>query len=484
VRARANFFSTEAAATVRPGHVLLVMSMTNWMAAFLTSSVNIALPYLKEEFHLGPVALGWIPLCYILAAAVVLMPFGRIADTAGRRLIFVAGLSIMFVGTAAAIFVDSYVLLIVFRVMQGTGSGMVFASSTAAVTVAYPRARRGFAMGVMAMAAYAGQAMGPPIGGVIVDHIGWRGLFVVGACYGAVNLFLDAWLLRRAEWKESRSAHFDWQGSVVYGLALSAFLLGTAWLPLVEGVVLALVGIVGLAGFAWWESRAESPVFDVKLFRHNRLYALSNLTALISYASAWAMTFLMSLYLQYIRGLDPQTAGLLLITGVALQTAVSPFGGRLADRVQPRWVVSGGMGLSALGLASFTLLGFDTPYWQILIALCVLGLGYAFFSGPNQSAIMSSVERKNVGVASAGVGTMRVVGQALSIALATLVVAAIVGRQEFTSADYPNLLTAIRVTFGIMAVLAALSVVASLARGDVPAGQRPAEPAPLPDTTP
>jgi MFS family permease len=473
------FFKTEAAATVRPGHVLLVMSMTNVLAAFLTSSINIALPKLKEEFHLGPVALGWIPLCYILAAAIVLVPFGRIADTAGRRLIFVIGLSVVFVSTAAVVFIDSYVLLIIFRSLQGLGSGMIFASATAAVTLAYPRARRGFAMGIMAMTAYLGQAIGPPIGGVIVYNIGWRGLFIAGACIAAVNLLLDAVLLRRAEWRDTRTARFDWKGSVIYGFSLSAFLLGLSWLPLVQGVVLALVGVVGMAGFTWWETRVESPVFEVRMFRRNRLFALSNLTAMVSYASAWAMAYLMSLYLQLVRGLDEQAAGLILITGVALQTAVSPFGGRLADKVQPRWVVSLGMGLSALGLASFTTLGFETPYWEVVLGLCALGLGYAFFSGPNQSAIMSSVQRKDVGMASASVGTMRVVGQAMSVALATLVLAVVVGRQEFTPADTPELLLAIRICFGIMAFLAAASILASLARGDVPAAQRPKEPAPV-----
>jgi MFS family permease len=479
VKARANFFSTQAASAIRPGYVLLVMSMTNVLAAFLTSSINIALPQLKDEFHLGPVALGWIPLCYILAAAIVLVPFARIADTAGRRLIFVLGLAIAFASTTAVIFIDSYVLLIVLRSMQGIGSGMIFASATAAVTLAYPRARRGFAMGIMAMTAYLGQAVGPPIGGVIVYNIGWRWIFVAGACLAAVNLLLDAVLLRRAEWKDTRAASFDWKGSVVYGFSLSAFLLGLSWLPLVHGVALTLVGVIGMAGFTWWETRVEVPVFEVRLFRHNRLFALSNLTALISYASAWAMTYLMSLYLVLVRGLDEQTAGLLLITGVALQALVSPFGGRLADRIQPRWVVSFGMGLCALGLASFTLLGFATPYWQIVLALCTLGLGYAFFSGPNQSAIMGSVERKDVGVASASVGSMRVIGQAMSVALATLVLAVVVGRQEFTATDSADLLTAIRISFGIMAFLAALSVLASLARGDVPAAKRPQEPAPV-----
>jgi EmrB/QacA subfamily drug resistance transporter len=455
------------------------MSMTNVLAAFLTSSINIALPEIKDEFDLGPVALGWIPLCYILAAAVVLVPFGRIADTAGRRLVFVTGLSIAFVGTTAVIFIDSYTLLIVFRVMQGIGSGMIFASATAAVTLAYPRTRRGFAMGVMAMTAYLGQAIGPPVGGVIVHNLGWRWLFVVGACFAAVNLLLDAVLLRRAEWKDTRTARFDWTGSVVYGFALSAFLLGMSSLPLVHGIVLALIGVLGMAGFTWWETRVESPVFEVKMFRHNRLFALSNLTSLISYASAWGVTFLMSLYLQLVRGLDAQTAGLIMIVGVALQTVMSPFGGRLADKVQPRWVVSVGMGLCALALASFTMLGFDTPYWEIVIALCALGLGYAFFSGPNQSAIMSSVERKDVGMASASVGSMRVIGQALSIALATMIIAIVVGRHVFTTADSPALLTAIRISYGIMAFLSFLSVLASLARGDVPVAKRPQEPAPV-----
>ncbi len=484
MRIGANFFSTEAAARVNPGHVLLVMSMTNVLAAFLTSSINIALPTLKDEFQLGPVALGWIPLCYILAAGVVLVPFGRIADWVGRRLIFVMGLSVVLVGSTAVIFVNSYLLLILFRVMQGVGSGMIFASATAAVTLAYPRIRRGFAMGVMAMAAYLGQAVGPPVGGIIVYNIGWRGLFVVGACFAAFTMVLDAALLRRAEWRDPRDARFDWPGSIIYAFGFSTFLLGLSSLPLVQGVVLTVIGVAALAGFAWWESRTEAPVFEIRLFRNNRLFALSNLTSLISYASHWGMFFLMSLYLQLVRGLDAQSAGLLLIVGVALQTAVSPFGGRLADRVQPRWVVSGGMGLCTLGLASFTLLGFYTPYWQIVLALCALGLGYAFFSGPNQSAIMSSVERKDVGVAGASLGTTRVVGQALSVALATMVLAVVVGRHQFTEADNENLLVGIHICFAIMAVLAALSVVASLARGDVPAAQRHAEPAPVSDITP
>ena len=443
------------------------MSMINWMAAFLTTSINIALRDIKVEFHLGAVALGWVPLCYILAMGIVLVPLGKVADTVGRRLIFMIGLWIIFITGVALVLVHSYTLLVVFRFLQGVGSGTVFASATAIVALAYPPERRGFAMGIMAMTAYAGQSMGPILGGVIVDNIGWRSIFLVGACYTLVTIVLDLWLLKRAEWKDEQKHSFDWPGSIAYAAFLPAFLLGLSWLPLVRGLVLSVIGVVGLAGFFWWETRVPGPVLDVRLFRHNRLFALSNLTALISYASVWAMTYLMALYLELIKGLNAETAGLVLVAGVVLQTVLSPFGGRLSDRIQPRWVVSIGMGFCVLGLAVLSFLDTSTPYSVIIVALCMMGIGYAFFSGPNQAAIMGSVERKDVGLAGASVGTMRVVGQALSVALATLIMAVVVGRHEIQAPDYPHFLTALHITFAIMAGLCAVSVLVSLVRGDV-----------------
>jgi MFS family permease len=232
---------------------------------------------------------------------------------------------------------------------------------------------------------------------------------------------------------------------------------------------------MAFAGFAWWESRSRAPVFDLSLFRHNRLFLLSNVTSVISYSSVWAMTYLMSLYLQFVKGLSPQIAGLVLVAGVVLQAFLSPFGGRLSDRVQPRWVVSTGMGLCTAGLVALAFLGFTTPYWVIIVALCLLGIGYALFSGPNQSAIMGSVERKDVGPAGAMVGTVRVVGQALSVALVTLVLSVTVGRHAITAADNQQFLAGLRISFIIMAGLCAISVLTSLSRGDVKRHRAPDE---------
>lgn len=454
------------------GRVLLVNSVAAWMVAFMTTAINIALPSIQTELHLGAVALGWLPLAYVLSSAVFMIPFGRIADLFGRRLIFIIGLAIFTLSSFALVFVDSYPPLVGFRAGQGLGAAMIFASSTAMVTLAYPRELRGRALGINIAAVYLGMTVGPIVGGVIVFNTGWRTLFLVAGCYGLLNLLLDTGLLRRTEWRGKDSAGFDWLGSIAYALSLSAFLLGLSWLPKFQGTILAVAGVAGMCLFVLWETRARAPLIQTSIFRHNRVFAFSNMTALISYASVWAVSYLMSLYLQFIKGLNAQTAGIVLISGVAFQALFSPLAGRLSDRVQARWVSSGGMALCVAGLLSFSFLAADTSYWHIVLTLIALGLGYAFFSTPNQSSIMGSVEEHHMGFASASVGTTRLVGIAISVALATLVLAVIVGRQDIQPSDYPKLLHAVRITFAITTVLCALGVVTSLVRGALPA-ERP-----------
>ncbi len=450
-------------------HVLLVNSAANWILGFMTTSINIALPVIQGELHLGAVALGWLPLAYLLASAIFLLPLGRLADGWGRRRMFILGMVIFTISSLAMVFARSYIPLVGLRGGQGLGASMVFAGSTAMVTLAYPRERRGFAMGVIAAAAYLGQTTGPPIGGVLVHNLGWRSLFIVSAAFGAFLLLLDGVLLRKAEWSEAGARGFDRLGPLIYAPALTAFLLGMSWMPQLKGIALVVAGAAAMGLFIWWEGRARSPVIEIGLFRHNRVFALSNLSQLISYAAVWALTFLMSLYLQLIKGLNPETAGFVLMTGVAVQAAATPFAGRLSDRIQPRWVASWGMGVCAVGMLFLAFLHPATAYWYIITILCLLGMGYALFAPANMSSIMGSVERRNLGVASASVGTMRVVGQAISIGLATMVMAVIVGRHNIVPADYPHLLIAIRVTFGILTAMCLVGIAASMARGDMPA---------------
>jgi EmrB/QacA subfamily drug resistance transporter len=466
----------------RPAHVLLVNSMAMWMCAFITPAINVALPSIQRQFNLGPVALGWLPLAYLLAAAAFLVPFGRAADLWGRRLIFVLGLVVFALSSLALIFAGSYASLVAFRSGQGLGAAMMFAGSAAMVTLAYAPEVRGRAMGMLTAVIYLGSTMGPALGGVIVSNAGWRALFVVTAVIGFATLGLDLWLLGRAEWKEVGETGFDWKGSLIYILALAAFLFGLSNLPNVTAAVATAVGVLGLALFIVLESRVRKPVLDVHLFRQNRVFAFSNVAALVNYSAVWAMAFLLSLYLQYIKGLSAQTAGAVLIAGVAVQALISPFAGRLADRYQPRWVASGGMMLCAFALFLFSFLRTGTPYWYIIASLCVLGLGFGLFSSPNQTSIMGSVTRPQVGIASASLGTMRLVGQAVSIAVATLVLGAVMGRHEIQPADNPNLLVSIRILFGFFTALCVAGIFTSLARGRLVRQEETGE-SPLPTGT-
>jgi MFS family permease len=223
------------------------------------------------------------------------------------------------------------------------------------------------------------------------------------------------------------------------------------------------LGIAGFSGFLIFELRVDSPVLNVRLFK-NTTFALSSLAALINYSATFAVVFLLSLYLQYIKGLDPQSAGLILVAQPVVMAIFTPIAGRLSDRFEPRKLASLGMALSTLGLFIFSSITAETGTAVVSAGLVVLGLGFGLFASPNTSAIMGSVERRSYGVASAMVSTMRLLGQMFSMGLALMVFALFIGNVQITPVQYPALLTSIRTVFMICTVLCFAGIFASLAR--------------------
>ncbi len=442
--------------------VLAVTSLTGFLGTFIASAISIALPLIGEEFSLSTVTEGLISLVYVLAAGAILMPIGRVADLCGRKAVYLAGSVGFTVFTFACALAPSTTVLIALRALQGLAAALLFATITAMATLAYPPESRGRALGMHVSGIYLGMTLGPILGGILVHNFGWRGLFVVVAALSAVNTLLAFWKLHGVEWREPKMGRFDVRGSAVWAISLPILLMGFSYLPRLTGALLIAGGVVGLALFLWLETRAADPVLNVDLLRRNRVFASSNFAALVNYAATYAMTFLMSLYLQYNRGLDAQTAGFVLVAGTFVQAAISPLAGRLADRVEARIVASIGMALGVVGLLALVFLGEGTPYWYIIVMLCLLGLGFALFASPITHTIMGSVEKRHVGIAAATLATMRVAGQNISMGLATLVLAIVVGRHAVEQADYPHLLTSVRITFGIFAALCALGVAASL----------------------
>ena len=444
--------------------VLIIATMASFLTPFMGSSINIALPSIGREFAMDAVSLSWVPTAYLLATAVFLVPFGRIADIYGRKRIFTCGILIYTISSLLLAISTSAVMLISFRIFQGMGGAMIFGTGVAMLTSVFPVGERGRALGINVAAVYLGLSLGPFLGGLLTQYFGWRSIFLVNVPLGLTIIAFVFWKLK-GEWAEAKGHKFDLIGSVIYSLALVAIMYGLSLLPAMSGAGVILIGILGLLTFIWWEMKVESPILHMNLFKNNTVFAFSNLAALINYSATFAVTFLLSLYLQYTKGLSPQNAGLILVSMPAVQALFSPLAGRLSDRIEPRIIASVGMGLTTIGLGLLTFLDQNTAIAFILASLIVLGFGFALFSSPNTNAVMSSVEARSYGVASATVATMRQIGMMLSMGIAMLIFAIYIGRVEITPEYYPVFVKSLKIAFVIFTALCFGGIFASLARG-------------------
>jgi len=258
---------------------------------------------------------------------------------------------------------------------------------------------------------------------------------------------------------------FDLTGTIIYSLSLFLLMMGFSRLPSTVAFLFIVIGIAGIAAFIKWEMRTPSPLLDVSLFLQNRAFTFSNLAALIHYSATYAVSFLMSLYLQFIKDFSPQVAGGILLAQPVIQAVFSPLIGRLSDRIEPRFLASLGMALTVCGLCLLIFIDARSSLACILAGLSLLGLGFAFFSSPNVNAIMSSVDRKFLSLASGALATMRILGQMFSMGIALLIFALIIGKVQITPLYYPLLLQSMKMAFSILSILCFLGIFASLARG-------------------
>jgi EmrB/QacA subfamily drug resistance transporter len=445
--------------------VLLVATFAAFLTPFLGSAVNLALPSIGKEFNANAISLGWVISSFILASAIFLLPFGRLGDIIGRKKVFTYGIILFTISTFLIIFSQSITALIVLRIFQGFSSAMIFGTSLAIITSVFPPGERGRALGINITAVYFGLSAGPVVGGFLTQAFGWRSIFIFLVPIGLISLYF---ILRKmkGEWAEARGEKFDWIGSVIYGIALSAFMYGFSKLPSATGWILLFSGIFIALLFIVFEKRMEFPVFDARLILRNRVFAFSGLAALIHYSATTAAGFFISLYLQYLKGFDARTAGLIMISQPLAMALLSPLAGKLSDRKNPGVIASAGMGLTGLGLLLFCFISASTPVYVIILLLILMGIGFGLFSSPNSNAIMSSVEKKYLGIASGVVGTMRMVGQMMSMGIAMMLIALFIGKQTINPATYPGLMSALRTGFIIFSILSILGIFASLARNE------------------
>ena len=450
---------------VSQGVALLIASMSSFLTPFTGSSVNIALPRIGSELSLNAIELSWVATAYLLAAAVFLVPFGRIADIYGRKRVYRIGIIIDAVASILCATSSSGLWLIIFRALQGLGGAMIFGTGISILTSVYPPKERGRALGISTASVYIGLSIGPLVGGFFTEHLGWRSIFYLNALIGLIIIVTVMWKLK-GEWAESRGEKIDYIGSVIYSLSLVAVIFGFSELPDPRGIWLIIGGLAGIVLFINWEMRQKQPVFNINLLKNNHVFAFSNLAALINYSATFAVAYLLSLYLQYIKGFSAEMAGLILIAQPVMMAICSPIAGSLSDRAEPRIIASAGMALTTVGLVMLIFLNNSSSLIFVVTSLLILGIGFGLFSSPNTNAVMGSVEKKFYGVASGTLGTMRLLGQTLSLGMALLLFALFIGKVQITPDYYPMFLNSMKVAFIISSILCFIGIFASAARGN------------------
>jgi MFS family permease len=445
------------------GSLLFIICLASSLVPFMSSALNLALPYIDKDLNLNTVMLGWIPTSYMLSTAILQIPCARLADMVGRKKIFLWGVAILTVFSVLSGLASTGISLIIYRFLAGIGSAMMFGTSTAILTSSVPAGKRGKAMGMIAATVYFSLAAGPFIGGLLTQYIDWHSIFFVSAALSLIVTIGGCYIIKE-DWKEEVKSKFDTTGSILFAVGLSSLIYGFTTLPHYQGFIFIGTGTIVLLGFSFYEKRQEFPVFNIRLFLANRVFRLSSLSALINYSATFAISFMLSLYLQNVRGLTPRDAGLLLIVQSVIQALVSLRSGSLSDKMSATFLATLGMSIIAVGLIGLCFIAEDTGYYFLGGILVLLGLGFGIFSSPNTNIIMSSVDKKHYGLASATMGTMRLTGQSLSMGIAIMSISLMVGNINMSAVPHDKFINSMQITFIICLVLCLFGIYASSVR--------------------
>ncbi|WP_277558142.1 MFS transporter [Ereboglobus sp. PH5-10] len=454
---------SDHAHSIHSGRALLVICTAAFLAPFMGSALNLALPEISASLSLDAVELTWLTIAYLIPTAIFQVPAARMGDLLGRKRVFVWGVLGFSLFTFASGFAPSGTVLIALRFLAGMCCAMMFGNNIAILTSVFPPHERGKVLGINTAMVYSSLAAGPFVGGLLTHYFGWQSIFFVsGAVSFAVHIFARVYL--KGEWTVAKGERFDYAGSVLYGIGIMGLICGFTRLSSIDGFVWLSIGGAALFAFVYYERRCDAPLINLKLFSENRVFAFSSLATLINYAATSAIAFMLSLYLQYIKGMDARHAGLILISQACVMAVFALVSGRLSDRFSASRLATFGMAVIVAGLVIMLFLSPTTPIGVIIGSLFLLGLGFGLFSSPNTNVIMGSVDKKHYGQASATTGTMRLTGQAFSMGIAGMVIALKIGNRQITPEIFPQFMQSLRITFIIFVVLCVIGIYASSVR--------------------
>ncbi len=441
---------------------LFVAMVTSFMAPFMSAALNLSVTDISTQFN-APVGIStWVVNAYTLSTAAFSACMGSLADLRGRRKMILVG-CIAFAATSALCALSpSIYLLVAFRFLTGISAAVVLAANVPLMLLYFAPQVKGRMLGISVSAVFVGLALGPTLGGVLNDTLGWRAIFVLGI---VLSMLAFAFCLRLKDDSKEASASFDHRGNTLYVIAIMLLMLGLTELTTQQwGPLVLCAGVLVLVVFVLFEWRCERPMLHVRLFAQSRAYGFSNLATMLNFAAVFAVSYTMAIYLQNVKGLDAAVAGLILIAQPLAQVVLAPVSGRLSDRFAPAAIATVGVALCTCSLGMLLTLNTDTPLWFIVTALVVLGIGLGAFSAPNNNAILSCVDRSHYSEANATVSTMRGIGQTASLAFASLMLSSSLGSTIFSESDPQVLTAAIAQIMFVCFVLSVLTIAASLVR--------------------
>lgn len=441
--------------------------LTVWIGIFMAtldgSIVNVALPTLTDYFKTDITTIEWVVMAYLLTITSLLLSLGRISDMVGRKMIFAGGLAIFTIGSGLCAISSTEGQLILYRVIQGIGAAMLMATGVAIITHAFPPRERGKAMGLIGTVVSIGSMAGPVMGGFLIQRVGWQSIFYVNIPVGIFGTAMALKVLHKDETTKGQT--FDIPGGLTLFLSLTSLLLALS-----EGqekgwdsafiMFLFILSIILFMLFIKVEIKATQPVLDLSHF-NNRPFAAANISALISFMAMYSVILLMPFFLQDELKYSPEKLGLVFMSVPLVMSVVSPVSGWLSDRTSSYVLSSIGIGIAALSILLLGFLSADSTFIDVALRLSLLGLGMGLFQPPNNSIIMGSLPKEQLGIAAGVLGTMRNTGMVIGVAVSGAVFS---NRYVFYGNNVSSFLPSFRDTYIVSAIICAMAVIISLVR--------------------
>ena len=432
------------------------------------AAVNVAIPSLAGDLQATAAQVGWLPTLYLLGNVGFMLPCGKLADMYGRKRMYSAGLLLNAVAALFCAFASSIEVILVWRFFQGVAGAMIFGTGIAIVTSVTPAHKRGSALGIVASCVYVGLTAAPGVGGYLTEWLGWRAVFYFQVPFVMALLVLIK-LRLPGEWKAASSTGFDRWGSLAFMAFACCLVLGLSDLMQTRGWLYLCGAVMALVVFIIRQQVSSRPLLRLSLFQQNRVLGFSLSASFFMYGSNFAIVFLLSLYLQYIKGFTPSEAGNVLLVQALCMAVVAPFAGKLADNIAARWIATMGCSLVALGFLCLNQIDASSTALYVSLSLALMGVGFGLFSTPNNNAIMGAVPATDIGIASASMNLARTLGNLFGMSLVNLLLQYHLGDVALDAGQQQTLMVTISFALQLSLAWVLVAMLCSACRGPDPA---------------